>query len=223
MGCNYPHQTVARVVETGICKNEDMRSSSRQRRLRVDQMEHATDGAYLRVKDDNVMSPMGAGVAWQHDHYPPKVVKVGVPTSSSTRVELAVILLELRQVNLVEVSILLVDRTVAIHRLSRFRSQEFRPTWETCKDVDIVRDILDQLLLWTEHKGTTTFVLVHVNSSHPLHERVDVLVVQGATESEEEFDDDTPNGLRMTKTDERWIVWGKEAQRHIQSHFTVCS
>ncbi len=24
----------------------------------------ATDGAYLRVKDDNVMSPMGAGVAW---------------------------------------------------------------------------------------------------------------------------------------------------------------
>ena len=110
-----------------------------------------------------------------------------------------------------------------IHRLARFRSQEFRPTWETCKDVDIVRGILDQLLLRTEHQGTTTFVLVHGHSRHPLHERDDVLVVQGATESEEEFDDDTPNGLRMTKTDERWIVWGKQVQRHIQSHFTVCS
>ena len=31
----------------------------------------ATDGAYRRAKDGNVMSPMGAGVAWQHDHYPP--------------------------------------------------------------------------------------------------------------------------------------------------------
>jgi hypothetical protein len=92
-----------------------------------------TDGAYHRVKDDNVMSPMGAGVVWQHDHYPPKVVNVGGPTSSSTLTELAVILLALRQDNPTEVLVLLVDRTVVIHRLSRFRSQELRPTWETCK------------------------------------------------------------------------------------------
>ncbi len=78
------------------------------------------------------------------------------------------------------------------------------------------------LALKTQHQGTTTFVLVHGHSSHPLHERADALVVQGVTESEEEFDDDTPNGLRMTKTGERWIAWGKQVQRHIQSHFTAC-
>jgi hypothetical protein len=75
----------------------------------------------------------------------------------------------------------------------------------------------------TEHQGTTTFVLVHGHSSHPLHERADTLAVQGATESEDEFDDDTPNGSRMTKTGERWIVWGKQTHRHIQSHFTACT
>jgi hypothetical protein len=132
-------------------------------------------------------------------------------------------LLALRQANPAEAFILLVDSTAAIRRLARFRSQEFRPTWETYKDADIVRGILDQLLLRSEHQGTTTFVLVHGHSSHPLHERADVLSVQGATESEEEFDDGTPNDLRMTKTGERWIVWGKQALRHIQSHFTACA
>ncbi len=120
---------------------------------------------------------MGAGVAWQHDHYPPKTVKVGGPTASSTRAELAVILLTLRQANPAVALILLVDSTAAIRRLARFRSQEFRPAWETCKDADIVRGILDQLLLRTEHQGTTTFVLVHGHSSHPLHERADALGV----------------------------------------------
>jgi hypothetical protein len=110
-----------------------------------------------------------------------------------------------------------------IRKLDRFRSQEFRPTLETCKDADIVRDILDQLLLRTEHQGTTTFVLVHGHSSHPHHERADALALQGAAESEEEFDDGTPNGLRMTKTGERWIAWAKQVQRHIQSHFTACA
>jgi hypothetical protein len=52
-----------------------------------------TDGTYRQAKDGNVMSPMGAGVAWQHDQYPPKAVKVGGPTSSSTRTELAATLL----------------------------------------------------------------------------------------------------------------------------------
>ncbi len=133
------------------------------------------------------------------------------------------ILLSLRQVNPAEPLILLVDSTAAIRRIARFLSQEFRPTWETCKDSDIVRCILDQLLLRTEHQDTTNFVLVHGHSSHPLHERADVLAVQGTSESEDEFDDGTPNGLRLTQTAERWIVWGKQTQRHIQSHFTVCA
>ena len=74
----------------------------------------ATDGAYRRAKDGNVMSPMGAGVAWQHDHYPPKAVKVGGPTDSSTRAELAAILLALRQANPEESLILLVDSGTTI-------------------------------------------------------------------------------------------------------------
>ncbi len=90
-----------------------------------------TDGAYHLVKDGNVMSPMGVGVACQHDHYPPKAVKVGGPTATSTLAELAVILLVLRETNPTEALILLVDNTVTIRRLPRFHSQEFRPTWET--------------------------------------------------------------------------------------------
>jgi hypothetical protein len=43
----------------------------------------ATDGTYRRAKDGNVMSLMGAGVTWEHDHYPPKAVKVGGPTAPS--------------------------------------------------------------------------------------------------------------------------------------------
>ena len=95
---------------------------------------------------------MGTGVPWQHDQYPPKSVKVGGPTASSTRAELADILLTLSQVNLTEALILLVDSTAAILRLACFRSRKFRPTWETCKDTDIVRSILYQLLLRTEHQ-----------------------------------------------------------------------
>jgi hypothetical protein len=48
----------------------------------------------------------------------------------------------LRQATLTEALILLVDSTEAIHRITRFRSREFRPIWETCKDTDIVGDIL---------------------------------------------------------------------------------
>jgi ribonuclease HI len=84
---------------------------------------------------------MGAGVACQHDHYPPKAVKVGGPTASNTRDELAAILLALSQANPSEALILLVYSTAVIRRLARFRSQEFRPDWETCKDADIVRGI----------------------------------------------------------------------------------
>ncbi len=91
----------------------------------------ATEGAYHWAKDGNVMSPMGVGVACQHDHYPPKSIKVGGPTATNTLAELAVSLLVLRQSNPTETLILLVDSTVTIRRLARFRSQEFRPTWET--------------------------------------------------------------------------------------------
>jgi hypothetical protein len=91
------------------------------------------------------------------------------------------------------ISILLVDRTASIRRLVRFGIQEFRPTWETCKDADMVRDILDQLLL-------------------------DTLAVQGATELEETFDHDTPNGLRMSKTGEKCTAW--ESKRSDTSSVT---
>ncbi len=63
-------------------------------------------------------------------------------------------------------------------------------------DVEIVKFLV--ILVQHEHQGATTFVLVHGHSIHPLHERADVLGVQGATELEE-FDDETPNGLRLSK------------------------
>jgi hypothetical protein len=84
-------------------------------------------------------------------------------------------------------------------------------------------DMLAFLINFYYGPNIKTPPLVHGHSNHPLHERADTLAIQGATESEGEFDDDIPNCLRMTKTGERWIVWGKQVQRHIQSHFTACA
>jgi hypothetical protein len=85
--------------------------------------------------------------------------------------ELAAILVALTQANPAEALILLVDSTAAtmIRRLSRFRSREFRPTWEGCTDADIISDILDQLTLRADSQGATIFVLVRGHGEEVLH------------------------------------------------------
>jgi hypothetical protein len=74
--------------------------------------------------DDNprIQAYLNALPGSQYNNKGITVVATDDPTSSSTRVELAVILLELRQGNPAETLILLVDSTAAIHRLDRFRS-----------------------------------------------------------------------------------------------------
>jgi hypothetical protein len=74
--------------------------------------------------DDNprIQAYLNALPGSQYNNKGISVVATDDPTSSSTRVELAAILLALRQANPAETLILLVDSTAAIHRLGRFRS-----------------------------------------------------------------------------------------------------
>jgi hypothetical protein len=59
------------------------------------------------------------------------------------RTELAAIAQALQQANIAEPVILLVDSTAALRRIARFQSNEFRPDWESCKDPDIMKIIID--------------------------------------------------------------------------------
>jgi ribonuclease HI len=59
------------------------------------------------------------------------------------RAELAAIAQALQQANIAEPVILLVDSTAALRRIARFQSHEFRPDWESCKDPDIMKIIID--------------------------------------------------------------------------------
>ena len=98
----------------------------------------AMDCAYQRARDDNISSPMGAGVTWKGNKHPNRSVCVRGNYASSTRAELAAIELALQQANITESVILLVDSTAALRRITRFQSHEFRPDWESCKDPDIM-------------------------------------------------------------------------------------
>jgi ribonuclease HI len=101
----------------------------------------ATDGAYRRVRDGNILSPMGAGVTWKDQTHPDRSVCVKGNYATSTRAELASIALALQQANITETVILLVDSTTALRRIARFKSRDFRPDWESCKANPTVRGI----------------------------------------------------------------------------------
>jgi ribonuclease HI len=127
-----------------------------------------TDGAYRRVRDDNISSPMGAGVTRKNKAHPNRSVCVRGNYASSTRTELDSIVLALQHANIVDVVILLIDSTVALRLITRFQNRDFRPDWESCKDLDIMKIILDIICARQTFGSQTLFVKVHGHSAHPL-------------------------------------------------------
>jgi ribonuclease HI len=144
-----------------------------------------TDGTYRRARDGNISSPMGAGVTWKGKKHPNRSVCVRGNYASSTRAELAAIELALQQANITESVILLVDSTATLRHIDRFQSHEFRPDWESCKDPDIMKIIIDIICARQAFGSQTLIVKVHGHSAHPLHTLADSLAVEGA-ETEEE-------------------------------------
>ena len=182
----------------------------------------ATDGAYRRARDGNISSPMGAGVTWKDQTHPDRSVCVRGNYASSTRAELAAIALALQQANIAETVVLLVDSTAALRRIARFQSRDFRPDWESCKDFDIMKVILDIICARQALGSQTLFVKVHGHSAHPLHTLADTLAVQGTDAEEESFATTSPRGLLVSGIADRttWTEWGRQAQRYVTQEIT---
>jgi len=133
---------------------------------------------------------MGAGVMW-HDAAIPHSLgseRVG-GQHSSTRAELARVVMPLQGTPRADDLAILIDSAAAIQRLRWFRSHDFQLTKHkvTDSDDDIIHDILRDLKLRSESPSRTLFVKVHGHSSYPLHVEVDRLAVEGANkESDDE-------------------------------------
>jgi ribonuclease HI len=157
---------------------------------------------------------MGAGVTWKDQEHPDRSVCGIGNYASSTRAELAVIALALQQANIEETVILLVDSTSALRHIARFKSRDFRPDWESCKDLDIMKVILDIIRVRQAVGSQTLFVKVQGHSVHPLHTLADTLTVQGTEAEEESFATTSPRGLLVSGIADRttWTEWDRQAQ-----------
>ena len=139
----------------------------------------ATDGS-LRLNRSSTKEPaMGAGVMWHDAAIPHRSERVG-GQHSSTRAELAAVVMALQGTPRADDLAILIDSAAAIQRLRWFRSHDFRPAEHKVKDHDIIHDILLELKLRSDSSSRTLFVKVHGHSGDPLHEEADRLAVEGA-------------------------------------------
>ena len=122
---------------------------------------------------------MGAGVIWHDTTILTRSERVG-GQHSSTRAELAAVVMALQGTPRADDLAILIDSAAAIQRLRWFRSHDFRPAEHKVKDYDIIHDILLELKLRSESSSQTLFVKVHGHSGDPLHEVADRLAVEGA-------------------------------------------
>ena len=99
---------------------------------------------------------------------------------SSTRAELAAVVMALHGTPRTDDLAILIDSAAAIQRLRWFRSRDFRPAEHKVKDYNIIQDILRELKLRSEASSSTLFVKVCGHSGDPLHEEADRLAVAGA-------------------------------------------
>jgi len=106
---------------------------------------------------------------------------------SSTRAELAAVVMALQGTPRADDLAILIDSAAAIQRLRWFLSHDFRPAEHKVKNYDIIHDILFEFKWRSESSSPTLFVKVHGPSGDPLHEEVDRLAVEGA---DKENDDD---------------------------------
>ncbi len=181
-----------------------------------------TDGVYRRTRNGNISSPMGSGVTWKDKTHPNRSVCGRGNYASSTRAEFPAIALALQQANISETIILLVDSTTALRHIARFQSRDFRPDWESCKDPDIMKIILDIIRARQTLGSQTLFVKVHGHSVHPLHTLTDTLAVQGAEVEEESFTTTSLTDLFVSGIAGRttWTEWDRQAQQYVTQEIT---
>ena len=97
---------------------------------------------------------------------------------SSTRAELAAVVMPLQGTPRADDLAILIDSTAAVQRLRWFRHHDFRPAEHKVKDYDIIHDILLEFKLWSDSSSRTLFVKVHGYFGDPLHEEADRLAHQ---------------------------------------------
>jgi len=96
----------------------------------------ATDGS-LRLNRFSTKEPaMGVGVMWHDTAIPNRSERVG-SQYSSTRAELAAVVMVLQGTPRADDQAILIDSTAAIQRLRWFRSHSFRPAEHTVRDYDL--------------------------------------------------------------------------------------
>jgi len=100
---------------------------------------------------------------------------------SSTRAELAAVVMPLQGTPRADDLAILIDSTAAVQRLRWFRSHDFRPAKHKVKDYDIIHDILLEFKLRSDSSARTLFLKVHGHSGDPLHEEADRLAHQEIT------------------------------------------
>ena len=100
----------------------------------------ATDGP-LRLNRSSTKEPaMGSGVTWHDAAIPHRSERVG-GQHSSTRAELAAVVMALQGTSRADDLAILIDSAAAIQRLRWFRSHDFRLAEHKVKDHDIIHDI----------------------------------------------------------------------------------
>ena len=110
---------------------------------------------------------------------------------SSTRAELAAVVMALQGTPRADDLAIIIDSAAAIPRLRWCRSHDFRPAEHKVKDYDI---ILLELKWRSESSSRTLFVKVHGHSGDPLHEEADRLAVEGADKKSDDDDTLYPEG-----------------------------
>jgi len=132
---------------------------------------------------------------------------------SSTRAELAAVVMALQGTPRADDPAILIDSTAAIPRLRWFLSHDFRPAEHKVKDYDIIHDILRELKLRSESSSRTLFVKVHGHSGDPLHGEADRLAAEGADKESDDEDTLYPGGWGQGMVF-NWVDDADESKSH---------
>jgi len=168
---------------------------------------------------------MGAGVMWHDAAIPHRSEQVG-GQHSSTRAELAAVVVALQGTPRADELVILIDSAAAIHRPRRFWSHDFRPAEHKVKDYDIIHDILLELKWRSDSSSRTLSVKVHGHSGDPLHEEADRLAVRGADKESNDEDTLYPGG-RGQEMVFNWVddadksksyTWCPTVKKRIKAH-----
>jgi len=155
---------------------------------------------------------MGAGVMWYDAAIPHRSEQVG-GQHSSTRAELAAMVMALQGTPRADDLAILIESAAAIQRLRWVRSHDFRPAEHKVKDYDIIHDILLELKRRFESSSRTLFVKVHGHSGDPLHKEADRLAVERADKESDDEDTLYPGG-RGQKLVFNWVDDADKSKSH---------